>query len=421
MIQVWTFGNTLSLRILGHFCEGPLPFQECNCVDSSARPCGLVTMIHTSSSRDSDSDEVLSILCTFCRLLILAFSPVLMVFMEWDAQGFLECVEEDVFFDEPVATDDRNPIPDCEGIDRDGWSGKALLARHIDGSDFAEVIIFTANLDACIDSQSRLGEDDVGIVVLEVYNGDPSLGDTCLRWPTRLLFYLGENGYVSVYDHARKRASIDRELEQNRKRRGKRQYRYEQRSRAAALLNKKTKLLSQESIADVFGQRCCDEECTQKFRPSTIRALCTELHLQTFQVKSTKILDVHRTMHEGLVTVEGINICPRAWRVVHSVPLRTFQRYKAKAKANIRGAPHGNLNARKTRTSSVQAIETLRSLLEASADHMPHLSRTLESGEKVRLKVLPTGTQWNQLLATVNEVRIAYLTAPHYHSIAKDV
>lgn len=328
-----------------------------------------------------------------------------------DAQGFEECEEEDVDLDESVSLDvDPSPIPDCEGIHRDGWSGKALLARHGDGSDFAEVIIITANPNACIDGRSRLGNDDVGIVVLEVLNGDPSVGDTCLRWPTRQLFYDGDTGYVSVYDHARKRDAIEHELEQNRRRVGKRKYRYDRRSRAAAVEDKRSKLLSWESVGDVLERRCCDHECTQKFSPSTIRTLRIEMHLQTFQMKATKILEVHRMTHEGVgmrrkvVTVEGIDICLLAWRLIHKVPLRTFQRYKAKAKMDVRAAPHGNLNTTKTRAATVQAIETLRLLLEASADQMPHLSRTLPTGEKVCLKVLPAGSEWKQLLASVNEV-----------------
>ena len=312
------------------------------------------------------------------------------------------------------SNDASTPIPDCEGIARDGWSGKALLARHGDGSDFAEVIIITASPGACIDGQSRLGKDDVGIVVLEVFNGDPSIGDTCLRWPMRRLFYHGDNGYVSVYDHARKRDAIEKELEQNRKRAGKRQYRYNRRTRKIAVIDKATKMLSRESIADVFVRFCCDKECTSKFRPSTIRTLRTEMHLQTFQVKATKNLDVHRTIHDGvqrgekLVTVEGINVCLRAWRILHNIPLRTFERYKAKANTNVRGGPHGNSNTTKRRTATVQAIETLRSLLEGRADHMPHLSHTLPTGEKVSLKVLPAGTEWKQLLAAVNEVGMTH-------------
>jgi len=40
------------------------------------------------------------------------------------------------------------------------------------------VIIITVNPNACIDEQSKLEEDDVGIVVLEVLNGALNVGVT---------------------------------------------------------------------------------------------------------------------------------------------------------------------------------------------------------------------------------------------------
>ena len=110
------------------------------------------------------------------------------------------------------------------------------------------------------------------------------------------------------------------------------------------------------------------------------------------------------------MTVEGINICPQAWRIIHNVPRRTFDRYKAKAKRDVRGAPHGNYKRTKARTAAVQAIQTSRTLLEASTDHMPNLSRTLPNGKKIGLKVLPAGTEGKHLLAAVNDVRIASIT-----------
>lgn len=75
---------------------------------------------------------------------------------------------------------DPGPIPDCEGIGIHGWSGIALIARHDDGSIFADVIIVNVDPNACIDEQRVLGEHNVGIVVLQVENGDVALKDTLL-------------------------------------------------------------------------------------------------------------------------------------------------------------------------------------------------------------------------------------------------
>ena len=93
------------------------------------------------------------------------------------------------------------------------------------------------------------------------------------------------------------------------------------------------------------------------------------------------------------MTIEGINICPQALKIIHNVPQCTFDRYKAKAKMDVRGASHGNCRRTKARTETVQAIQTLLSLLEASADHVPNLSRTLPNNKKVGLKVLLAGTE----------------------------
>ena len=168
-----------------------------------------------------------------------------------------------------------------------------LLARHADGSDFADVIITTTNPNACIDGDNRLGPNEMGIVVLKVYNGNPNIGDACLRWPIHQLFYHSATSYVSVYDHAHKQSAIEAEYERNRKKKGKRQYRYDRRVRAVAIKARKTKLVSWESIAYVCEQNCCEQQCTQKFCSSTIHMLRTEMHLQTFQLKCTKYIEVY--------------------------------------------------------------------------------------------------------------------------------
>lgn len=75
---------------------------------------------------------------------------------------------------------DMTSIFNYEGININKWFRKTLLARHVDGSNFANIIIDTANLDACIDGERRLEKDEVGIIVLEVLNRDPNIGNTYL-------------------------------------------------------------------------------------------------------------------------------------------------------------------------------------------------------------------------------------------------
>jgi len=132
---------------------------------------------------------------------------------------------------------DTNPILDCQGIGRDRWSRKALLAKYANGSNFAKVVIINTNPNVGIDGERRLGLNDVGIVVLEVYNVVPNIGDTCLNWPICQFFYEGETRYVSVHNHRRKRDDIYKEVEGNHKTKGKRKYHSEKRVRATFLVD----------------------------------------------------------------------------------------------------------------------------------------------------------------------------------------
>lgn len=326
-------------------------------------------------------------------------------------QGFTDYDEADSEVESHQDAVDDDPIPECEGIGIDQWSGKALLAKHGDGTAFADVIIVNVDPNACIDGQSVLGQGNVGIVVLRVINGDAALVDMLIPWPKRQVFHCVAGRDVSVYDHARRNFALSETRNGGPRSPGKRRYRYDTRTRRALRTEDRRKsLLSDEALARVFIQRCCNEGCTRKFGVGAVRALRTEMHMQSFQTKSMKNLEVHRSMHDvyggkaKVVTVEGEEICIKAWRIIHNVSLRTFHRYASRAKRQERGAPHGNLSRGKSRSKSLQAVETLRSLLATKADHMPHMHRTLRSGERVLVKVLPAGTRWSSLLDDVNKV-----------------
>jgi hypothetical protein len=67
----------------------------------------------------------------------------------------------------------------------------------------------------------------------------------------------------------------------------------------------------------------------------------------------------------------------------------------------MRAEQHGT---KKPRTHILQATATLRLMLEQSADHMPHKTRTLENGENVVSKWLPSAWRWKDTLLELNIV-----------------
>jgi hypothetical protein len=90
------------------------------------------------------------------------------------------------------------------------------------------------------------------------------------------------------------------------------------------------------------------------------------------------------------------------------VPETTFYRY---AGYTVKGRPaqkHGNSGLLKPQAHIMQATVTLRCILDRSANHMPHRSRTLASSEKVVSKVLPTTWKWKESILDLNIVNCAF-------------
>ena len=99
-------------------------------------------------------------------------------------------------------------------------------------------------------------------------------------------------------------------------------------------------------------------------------------------------------MGRNVVTLEGTDVCPFAWMKIMGVSLTTFYRNAKSAAASHAAQNHGNTGLRKPRSHTVVATATLGAILDRHADHMPHKTRILPSGEKVVAKVLPSNFKW---------------------------
>jgi hypothetical protein len=120
-------------------------------------------------------------------------------------------------------------------------------------------------------------------------------------------------------------------------------------------------------------------------------------------------LDVHRQFHNDgngnrVVTLEGINVCSRAWQLIMGVSRATFFQYAEAATSGLRTRQHGNYGLKKPREHTVQAIATLRCMLEKSANHMLHRSTTMPTGETVVTKTLPSSFKWKDTLPALNSI-----------------
>ena len=91
-----------------------------------------------------------------------------------------------------------------------------------------------------------------------------------------------------------------------------------------------------------------------------------------------------------------------------AVPESTFYRYMKFASQDEVAQLHGNTGLRKPRSHTVQATATLRCILERSADHMPHRTRVLSTGDTVVAKVLPPTWRWKEAIPELNEVNSSF-------------
>ena len=99
-------------------------------------------------------------------------------------------------------------------------------------------------------------------------------------------------------------------------------------------------------------------------------------------------------MSRNVVILKGIDICSFAWMKIIGVSLYTFYRNAKFTAAGHAAQNHGNMGLRKPRSHTVVATATLGAILDRHADHMPHKTRVLPSGEKVVAKVLPSNFKW---------------------------
>ena len=90
------------------------------------------------------------------------------------------------------------------------------------------------------------------------------------------------------------------------------------------------------------------------------------------------------------------------------VPETTFYCYAGYASEGRPAQKHGNSGLLKPRAHTVQAIATLKCILDRSVDHMPHRLRTLPSGEKVVSKVLPITWKWKESMPELNTVNSTF-------------
>ena len=175
---------------------------------------------------------------------------------------------------------------------------------------------------------------------------------------------------------------------------------------------KKEALLTVESIRNVFTMSYCSKNYLQGFPRDRIEALRSEMHVKgSVYHRKHRQLDVHKQIHRNadgrdMITLEGMEVYSKAWTTIMGVHISSFYRYKTDGFIGKRAEQHGNLGIKKPQTHTLQATATLQTVLESTADHMPHKSQTKEDEEKAVAMSLPSSFHWNSTLSEINAANL---------------
>ena len=107
------------------------------------------------------------------------------------------------------------------------------------------------------------------------------------------------------------------------------------------------------------------KNCLQNFPHDRIEALRSEMHVKgSVYHRKHRQLDVHKQIHRvaygrDIITLEGMEVCPKVWTTIMGVHKSSFYRYKVDALIGKRAEQHGNLGTKKPKTHILQATATL--------------------------------------------------------------
>ena len=304
-------------------------------------------------------------------------------------------------------------VVQCEGISRKSWMTKCVALQNDAGVVVGKGICHNVDSALIIDSDNQpLGDDCVVVQIAESLSecDVPSNWVFQLRaWHISRIFLNG----ASLYDHEQMHLfKVSSGAPHRQSRVGAHSYESSRGRRNSDRVPKKEALLTVESIRNVSTISCCSKNCLQRFPRDRIEALRSEMHVEgSVYHRKHRQLDVHKQIHRDadgrdMITLEGMEVCLKAWTTIMGVHRSSFYRYKADALIEKRAEQHGKLGTKKPRTHTLQATATLRTVLESTANHMPHKSRTKEDGDKVVAMSLPSSFHWNSTLSEINTANL---------------
>jgi len=241
-------------------------------------------------------------------------------------------------------------VPECEGLPRQMWNTRCMTLYNGDGMLVGEGTCHSVDSELVLGANGPLGDTHVFVHISKSHSEVDISREhvySLVAWPIELVHCCG----ASLKDHeARDHFNRSREALLNPpSSKLARPYSSAIRNPPREIALKTKELLTQGSINVVSSKLCCSQNCIQPFPREKIWAFRERMYCNsTFKHKAFMKTDVHRQIYRDvhgrrMVTIEGINVCMRAWMHIAGVVESTFYRYFNYMKADREARDHGNM------------------------------------------------------------------------------
>ena len=258
---------------------------------------------------------------------------------------------------------------------------------------------------------NTLGVGNIGVTVFDVFLGDPSDIMSYRRWPIADCTFERGQGLSDTLDHFNclsEAATVDVHL------RGcpKQPYQFICRKKwTEEKLDAFAKKTLPKEIQALSSQLCCSDKCVRLFRPKDTLFIWQKFWLKDFNERRDYARSMGGQLHyvgnnrkQKYVTLLGQDISAIAWYKIHGIPKSTFHNYMDQYKKGIISSTYENRDVKRPRLGTMQALGTIRAIINETTNHMPNQMRMTAIGRRDTLKFLPSGHSWKMIQHDATQV-----------------
>ena len=302
------------------------------------------------------------------------------------------------------------PIDLSPFIPQREWIGLEVHLRNSEGMTEASERINCWRLDDPF-QHGTLGDEYVGVIVLDMFLGSKESIMTHARWPLSSCWFSSGQSLTETIAHF---AAIPLPVDPLAYLGGMLKAPYHfivRKHRTCEKVSLVTRKTRDSEIRKVNSKYCCRRYCCQFIAQERTVMIRTRFYLKSFDERREYAISSAGQIHffDGnpnfkVITLEGMEVCIPGWYIIHGISKSAYHTYALMYKEGVLLEDHGNKRVKRPRVGTVQATGSMKSIIDESTDQMPHQMRGIGNRRMDTLKYLPAGNNWKRVRTDANEV-----------------